>query len=66
MPQKVCNQARRHILKGLGAATLLSPLSSFPAWAAKPHRLYVDGLSFLPTDINDVKASKLDAFIADI
>ena len=66
MTQKVCNQARRHMLKGLGAATLLSPLSSFPAWAAKPRRLYIDGLSFLPTDINDVKASKLDAFIADI
>ena len=66
MTQKVCNQARRHMLKGLGAATLLSPLSSFPTWAAKPRRLYIDGLSFLPTDINDVKASKLDAFIADI
>jgi microsomal dipeptidase-like Zn-dependent dipeptidase len=66
MTQKVCNQARRYILKGLGAATLLSPLSSLPAWAAKPRRLYVDGLSFLPADINDVKTSKLDAFIADI
>ncbi|AZG33617.1 MAG: membrane dipeptidase [Shewanella psychromarinicola] len=66
MTQKVCNQARRHILKGLGAATLLSPLSSLPAWAVESRRLYIDGLSFLPTDINDVKASKLDAFIADI
>jgi len=66
MTQKVCNQTRRHLLKGLGAASLLTPLSTLPAWAAQQHRLYIDGLSFLPTDINDVKASKLDAFIADI
>ena len=66
MTLKVCNPTRRHIIKGLGAATLLSPLYSMPTWAAKSPRLYVDGLSFLPNDINDVKASKLDAFIADI
>ena len=66
MTLKVCNPTRRHILKGLGAATLLSPFCTLPAWAAKSRRLYVDGLSFLPNDINDVKASKLDAFIADI
>jgi membrane dipeptidase len=56
---------RRTLLKGLGAASLLSPLASLPSWAAS-QRLYVDGLSFLPSDLSDVRASKLDAFIADI
>jgi membrane dipeptidase len=59
------NLTRRTLLKGLGAASLLSPLASLPSWAAS-QRLYVDGLSFLPSDLSDVRASKLDAFIADI
>jgi membrane dipeptidase len=59
------NPTRRTLLKGLGAASLLSPLASLPSWAAS-QRLYVDGLSFLPSDLSDVRASKLDAFIADI
>ncbi|UJF21678.1 membrane dipeptidase [Shewanella sp. OMA3-2] len=57
---------RRKLLKGLGAAALCSPFLSQQAWAARSHPLYIDGLSFLPKDINDVKASKLSAFIADI
>ncbi|GIR70206.1 MAG: hypothetical protein CM15mP74_14570 [Halieaceae bacterium] len=27
---------------------------------------YIDGLSFLPADMNDIRASKIDAFICDI
>ncbi|MCH1610098.1 MAG: dipeptidase [Luminiphilus sp.] len=27
---------------------------------------YIDGLSFLPTDLSDIRASKIDAFICDI
>ena len=57
---------RRKLLKGLGAAALCSPFISQQAWAARSQPLYIDGLSFLPKDINDVKASKLSAFIADI
>ncbi|UCX03658.1 membrane dipeptidase [Shewanella glacialimarina] len=58
--------SRRKLLKGLGAAALCSPFISQQAWAARSQPLYIDGLSFLPDDINDVKASKLSAFIADI
>ncbi|QIR13680.1 membrane dipeptidase [Shewanella aestuarii] len=57
---------RRKLLKGLGAAALCSPFLVNQAWAARQQSLYVDGLSFLPDDIHDVKASKLSAFIADI
>ncbi|MBB1268550.1 membrane dipeptidase [Shewanella sp. SR44-3] len=59
------DSTRRTLLKGLGAASLLSPFASLPTWAKSP-RLYIDGLSFLPIDLRDVPASKLDAFIADI
>ena len=52
---------RRKLLKGLGAAALCSPFLVNQAWAARQQSLYVDGLSFLPDDINDVKASKLSA-----
>ncbi|MBR9727979.1 membrane dipeptidase [Shewanella intestini] len=65
MTTTVCNPTRRHLLKGLGAATLMSPFASLPSMA-KSQPLYIDGLSFLPNDINDVRASKLNAFIADI
>ncbi|WP_394131834.1 membrane dipeptidase [Shewanella maritima] len=65
MTQKHCNHTRRKLIKGIGAATLLSPFASMPAFA-RARNLYIDGLSFLPEDINDVRASKLDAFIADI
>ncbi|ALO33635.1 hypothetical protein CMT41_02065 [Colwellia sp. MT41] len=33
---------------------------------SKEKRLYIDGLSFIPSDLNDVKAAEIDAFIADI
>ncbi|WP_341503456.1 membrane dipeptidase [Gallaecimonas sp. GXIMD4217] len=56
---------RRHFLQGLGA---LAMLGMAPALArvtpAKP--LYFDGLSFLPEDLNDIRASKLDGYICDI
>ncbi|ABM26149.1 dipeptidase [Shewanella sp. JNE10-2] len=66
MPNQAVNHYRRTLLKGLGAATLLSPLASIPSFAAAPRRLYVDGLSFLPDDLADVTASKLDAYLCDI
>lgn len=64
MPNQAVNHYRRTLLKGLGAATLLSPLASIPSFAAAPRRLYVDGLSFLPDDLGDVTAAKLDAIFA--
>ncbi|PIW62013.1 membrane dipeptidase [Shewanella sp. CG12_big_fil_rev_8_21_14_0_65_47_15] len=66
MPNKAVNHPRRTLLKGLGAATLLSQMASFPSLAAAPRRLYIDGLSFLPDDLGDVTASKLDAYLCDI
>lgn len=66
MPNKAVNHPRRTLLKGLGAATLLSQMASFPSFAAAPKRLYIDGLSFLPDDLADVSASKLDAYLCDI
>ncbi|MCL1088153.1 dipeptidase [Shewanella profunda] len=66
MPNQAVNHYRRTLLKGLGAATLLSPLASIPSFAAAPRRLYVDGLSFLPDDLRDVTTSKLDAYLCDI
>ncbi|QBF83737.1 peptidase M19 [Shewanella maritima] len=65
MPGSLYDPKRRHLLQGLGACALLSPFASMPAWARR-QRLYIDGLCFLPEDVNDVKASKLNAFIADI
>jgi microsomal dipeptidase-like Zn-dependent dipeptidase len=66
MTNTPCNATRRTLLKGLGAASLLSSFTPIPTWAAKQRGLYIDGLSFLPTDLSDVKASGLDAFIADV
>ncbi|MGZ9897269.1 membrane dipeptidase [Shewanella gaetbuli] len=57
---------RRKLLKGLGAAALCSPFFAQHTWASANRPFYIDGLSFLPEDINDVKASKLTSFIADI
>ncbi|GIU23155.1 membrane dipeptidase [Shewanella sp. MBTL60-007] len=71
---------RRQLLKGLSAAGLLSQLGTLPAfaatrstfttnpsaaWASK-QRLYIDGLCFLPDDLNDATASNIDAYICDI
>lgn len=64
---KAVNQDRRTLLKGIGAATLLCPFTSFSSLAApRSRRLYIDGLSFLPDDLADVPASGLDAFLCDI
>lgn len=66
------NANRRQLLKGLGAAGVLSQLGSFstvaatsPSLVAK-QRLYVDGLCFLPDDLNDIRAANIDAYICDI
>lgn len=66
MPTKAVNHHRRTLLKGLGAATLLSPFTSISSLAGEQKRLYIDGLSFLPDDIQDIRASKLDAYLCDI
>ncbi|MGL5360527.1 MAG: membrane dipeptidase [Shewanella sp.] len=66
MPQMATDPRRRHLLKGLGAATLLSPMASFSSLASAPKRLYIDGLSFLPDNLTDVPASKLTAYLCDI
>lgn len=66
MPIKATNLQRRKLIKALGAASLLSPFASYPSFGAAERRLYIDGLSFIPEDLADVKASKLDAYICDI
>lgn len=66
MTNNACNQTRRKMLKGLAAASLLSPLGISPVFAAAKKRLYIDGLSFLPDNLADIRASKLDAFLCDI
>ena len=73
---KAINHRRRTLLKGLSAVTglsaasALSPFASFSSIAAplppRARRLYIDGLSFLPDDLADVRASGLDAFLCDI
>ncbi len=63
---------RRQFIKNLALAASVSPLIACNApvklLSNKPHhqRLYIDGLSFVPNNHHDVKASQLDAFIADI
>ncbi|NRA82399.1 MAG: membrane dipeptidase [Gammaproteobacteria bacterium] len=60
---------RRQFLKITSAAVALGTMSSCANNQPKlsdRKRLYVDGLSFIPTDHQDVKASGLDAYIADI
>lgn len=62
---------RRKFIKSLGIA--LSASSLFACSSTKEivqlldkRKLYIDGLSFVPSDHNDIKASEISAFIADI
>ncbi|MCG9695746.1 membrane dipeptidase [Shewanella sp. Isolate11] len=57
---------RRQLIKSLAAAGLLSQLPPITAWAQSDKPLYIDGLSFLPDDLADLGASKLDAYLCDI
>ncbi|ARD23648.1 membrane dipeptidase [Shewanella japonica] len=66
MTTSACNQSRQQLLKGIAAAGLLCPLYSSSVLAQSNKRLYIDGLSFLPDNLDDVRASKLDAYICDI
>jgi membrane dipeptidase len=50
----------------LSASSLPFVSTVLQASTQKSKRLYVDGLSFVPSDHIDAKASGLDAFIADI
>ncbi len=58
------------ILGGCSATSFSRALLSDPlsqqSPASKSKRLYVDGLSFIPEDVLDVKASQVDSYIADI
>ena len=62
---------RRIFLKQLAGCSSIAALSACSntydyAAVVKEKRLYVDGLSFVPDNAIDVKASQLDSFIADI
>ena len=62
---------RRKFIKNLAIALSASSLLACTSLRktvqlAADKRLYIDGLSFVPNDHQDVKASELDAFIADI
>ncbi|MBT1443594.1 membrane dipeptidase [Shewanella sp. JM162201] len=62
---------KRALIKAMGAGALLAglPLTSLAktqAAKAKGLPLYIDGLSFLPSDLSDLKASRLSAFLCDI
>ena len=67
--------SRRSFAGLLGASITASQLplvisgcsSASTATAPDPAQgWYIDGLSFLPADLNDIRASKIDAFICDI
>ena len=63
----VVQSQRRHLLKALAAGGLLTQLAPFTSWAQQTSQpLYIDGLSFLPDDLADLRASKLDAYLCDI
>lgn len=70
---------RRNFLKTaskvIGSAALSAPLISGCSQTPINHRpitnrtakrLYIDGLSFVPSDLADIKASELNGYIADI
>ncbi len=62
---------RRNFLKQLAGFSSIATLSacsniSNPVTSVDKKRLYIDGLSFVPDENFDVKASQLDSFIADI
>jgi microsomal dipeptidase-like Zn-dependent dipeptidase len=53
---------RRQFLAAAAALGLAHRASS----ESQPHGPYIDGLSFLPERLDDVRASELDAFICDV
>ena len=62
---------RRRFIQSVGIALSMSSLQAYSSVikkvsAPKEKRLYIDGLSFVPADLNDIKAAEMDAFIADI
>ncbi|MCJ8302278.1 membrane dipeptidase [Shewanella sp.] len=57
---------RRQLIKAIAAGGVLSQLGSFSALATQGKRLYMDGLCFLPDDLNDLKSSGIDAYLCDI
>lgn len=57
---------RRTLLKAMAAGSVLSQLGSFSVLASESKPLYLDGLCFLPDDLSDLSASKIDAYLCDI
>jgi len=67
---------RRQFLQTIGSSIAVASLSSCSFSRStlldkarsnqSKNRLYIDGLAFIPKDDIDIKASQLDAFIADI
>jgi microsomal dipeptidase-like Zn-dependent dipeptidase len=65
---------RRRFLQTIGSSIAVASLSGcslsktafLNTSSAKQNRLYVDGLSFIPNEHIDIKASQINAFIADI
>lgn len=61
---------RRQFVQAVGASVAISALAACKSTTSNPSseakRLYIDGLSFVPDNHIDVKASQLDAYIADI
>ncbi|WP_076416236.1 membrane dipeptidase [Shewanella sp. UCD-KL12] len=57
---------RRKLLKAMAAGSVLSQLGCFSALASESKPLYLDGLCFLPDDLSDLSASKIDAYLCDI
>ncbi|RYV02772.1 peptidase M19 [Shewanella sp. OPT22] len=58
--------SRRNFIKSTAAVAALPAFRTFaqPVISGKP--LYMDGLCFLPDDLNDLKKSEIDAYICDI
>ena len=60
---------RQQFVQAIGATLAMSSIGGCAVHApTQPtsKRLYIDGLSFIPADHMDIKASELNAFIADI
>lgn len=58
--------SRRRILQAMAAGVLLTQTPLAYSLNSPKKRVYIDGLSFLPDDLADLAASKLDAYLCDI
>src|SRR5687767_9437146 len=58
--------SRRFVLGALAAAPLVGCATVGPVASPLPAPGYVDGLSFLPKDLEDIKRAGLTAMICDV